>query len=168
MNKKKINVVYGLVFILIIGLSAFFIMHKELAPADIQSTAKDSQSDNSNSEEVISEVPEKSALSPDNTKMAYVKWNDAISKAEVLTSNIDGSNEKIIATQEVGEGNGELDKDSIEWSDDGKYVTYNESQLTCQENCQSPSDASNMKVTYSVNIETGEKKITAKIPLEQN
>ena len=173
MNIKKMNLVYGIVFVLIIGLVAFFATHKKLTPADIQPTANNTattgtQQSSPALDEAISEVPQKSALSPDNTKIAYAKWDASISKTEIFIANADGSNEKLIATQVVGDGNGELDKDSIEWSADGKYVTYFETQMTCEGNCQNPADAVNLKITYQVNIETGEKNISAKAPLEQN
>jgi hypothetical protein len=112
------------------------------------------------------EVPVKIVVSPDKTKATFNKWNNTTLKTEIYVSNVDGTNVKLLTQQEVGEGSGGLNQDSLAWSSDGKYITYFEAQLTCEGNCQTPDDTINMKVTYQVNVATGEKKVTSKIPAQ--
>lgn len=167
MNKRKLNFVYGIIFLLAIGAGLVFIFRSRIIPANAPLTSD--QVDDNDPDSPSADIPEKTAFSPDNTRIAFVRWNDALAKAEVFIANSDGSDKRLIAQQDIGEGSGELDQDSIEWSADGKYITYSETRSDCTDDyCQSPSDGKNMQVRYKVNVQTGEKKIISQTPLDQN
>ena len=107
-----------------------------------------------------SEEPVKIVVSPNKTKAVFGKWNNTILKTEIYVSNIDGSNVKLLTQQEVGEGGGELNQNSLAWSSDGKYITYYESVITCEGGCD-PNQSSSEERYYQVNIATGEKEIVS-------
>lgn len=111
------------------------------------------------------EVPVKIVVSPDKTKAVFNKWNNTTLKTEIYVSNIDGTNTKLLTQQEVGEGSGGLNQDSLVWSSDSKYITYFESQIACEAGC-APGSVISYKVTYQVNLATGEKKVISKVPLQ--
>lgn len=93
-------------------------------------------------------------VSPDHEQAAFNVWNNNELKWEIYIADIDGKNMKSIAKQEVGEGNGELNVDSLAWAADGKRITYFESQIK--------EDLTLEKVTYEVDIETGQKTLVSR------
>jgi ABC-type Na+ efflux pump permease subunit len=103
-------------------------------------------------------------VSPDQTKAVYNQWDESGSGQDIYVSDTDGKNSKKLASQEVGDGNGSLNQSSLQWSSDGKYITYSEGVLTCDENCKSPADFTGMKVTYQVNVATGAKEELSRVP----
>jgi len=111
------------------------------------------------------EVPVNIVVSPDKTKTVFNKWNDNILKTEIYISDIDGRNTRLLTQQEVGEGSGGLNQDSLAWSADGKYITYYESVITCEGGCD-PNQPNSAKIYYQVNVATGEKKVISKVPAQ--
>lgn len=110
------------------------------------------------------EVSVKIVVSPDKTMAAFNNWNEVGYTTQIYISNINGSNTRILVPRsEVGEGQGGINQNSLAWSLDGKYITYFESQLACEAGCV-PGSVISYKVTYQVNVATGEKKVISKVP----
>lgn len=116
--------------------------------------------------DIIDDVSVKIIVSPDKTKAVFNKWDNISLQMMIYISNIDGTDVQFLAKQEVGEGSGGMEQDSIVWSDDGQYVSYFEKQITCGETCQNPGDFVLVDVYYQVNVATGEKKIIENIELK--
>jgi len=96
-------------------------------------------------------------LSPDKSKVVYTDWEDA--RVVVYVANVDGAGVKKIAEQSAPEGSGELIVSSIRWSDES-HISYIENGLKCEkESCINPSDFSEAKTTYSIDVNTGEHSI---------
>lgn len=100
--------------------------------------------------------PENIVVSPDNTKAVYSTWKNVY--YEIFVSNPDGTQSKKIAQQEVPEGSGGLNVQTLKWSSDGKFVTYQESGLRNFGTLPSGDpDFRSVLITYQVNIAAGAK-----------
>ena len=183
MKRSFLNIIYGLVIVVLIGTVGYFIFNKNLESMEptisnfevkkengkmiLYKVYSDDSSEKTGLEVVLVkagtyEIPIKIIISPNKTKAVFNKWNNTSLKTEIYISNIDGTDTKFLTKQEVSEGSGGLNQDSLAWSSDGNSITYFESQLTCAENCKNPGDFISMKVTYQVNGVTGEKKVLSK------
>jgi hypothetical protein len=97
-------------------------------------------------------------LSPDKTKVVYTVWENA--HIVIYVAGVDGTGVKKIAEQDVPEGSGALDVNSIRWSDEGSRITYNEDGLKCmKKSCLEPNDFTDVTVSHSVDINTGNQSV---------
>jgi len=96
-------------------------------------------------------------VSPDKTKVVYASWENV--HYVLYVADIDGSKVRKIAEQEVPEGSGGLNVQSIQWSQDGTRITYEESGATCKEGCDHPVQ---VLMHYSVDVSTGKKTLLSK------
>ena len=104
-------------------------------------------------------------VSPDQKKAVYNKWAGVA--MYIYISEIDGRNVRELAVQEIPEGSGGLNAQSITWSPDSQYITYEETGVACPGNCESPEDFAPQIIIYRVNVVTGNKLIVSKSTLPQ-
>ncbi len=95
-------------------------------------------------------------VSPDQKKAVFDKWSDTLYGLVLYVADIDGSNMRQIATQEVGEGSGGLNGETILWTD-SSHITYKEYSIICEADCGT--NPSSRTTTYQVNVETGQKTV---------
>lgn len=96
-------------------------------------------------------------ISPDKTKAVYNKWNTDNLKMEIYVSDIDGKNIKKIAEQEVPEGSGELNQNSLIWTDD-EHITYYETSA----NGEGKITPKIIDTYYKVDVVSGSKTVISK------
>jgi hypothetical protein len=97
-------------------------------------------------------------ISPDKNKVVYSVWENA--HISLYVSALDGSKARKIADQEVPEGSGSLIVNSIRWSTDSSKIIYSEDGQKCVKLvCVNPEDFSDIRITYSVDISSGNKSI---------
>jgi hypothetical protein len=96
-------------------------------------------------------------LSPNRQHALYTTWENV--HTIIYIANPDGSEVRKLAEQQVPEGSGGLNVDSIMWSDDSQYFTYDEIGLQCLTTCDSPGDLTAVTTTYEVDIASGERTV---------
>lgn len=108
------------------------------------------------------EVPINIVISPNKELALFNEWHEV--SMEIYVANIDGARKRKIAEQEVPEGSGELLPETLQWSADGKYITYQESGMRGDGIGVLPSGeftARKIITTYRVNItDTTKEKIS--------
>ncbi len=95
-------------------------------------------------------IPPEIRLSPNKKYVAYAVWNLEPLGVQIHVSNLDGTDDRVVASQTVPEGQGELDTNSLFWIDD-LNIQYTEAGVIWDETTP-PSGG-----TWRVNIESGEK-----------
>lgn len=99
-------------------------------------------------------------ISPNERQVVWAGWDQSADGIVIHLSDLDGNNSRVIAEQEVGDGNGGLIMDSIRWSEDGKSVYYTEGMITCEADCSDATTVSR-ETTYQIDLKTGEKSISS-------
>ena len=100
--------------------------------------------------------PENIVVSPNNTKAVYSTWKGVY--YEIFVSNLDGTQSNKIAQQEAPEGQGGLNVQTLKWSSDGKFITYQESSIRSFGTLPSGNvDLRGVLTIYQVNVTAGTK-----------
>lgn len=92
--------------------------------------------------------------SPDEKTLLYLTWEN--SGFNFYLTDIRGSYNEFLVRQHATEGSGQLLRDSIAWSSDGKFISFREDALTCASHCDSPADFVSVRYEFTVNIATKE------------